>query len=77
MANQLCTNCVYCVRCYTWAEYRCLKKAIRFTSYGYSMPTKCSDYEKRDKNFKEAKCQCEDCLGNEALAEELEESEGV
>lgn len=73
MAKELCSTCTNAVRCYTWAEWRCLKKAIRFTAYGYSMPTKCSDYEKRDKNFKEPKCQCDDCLRNENLLDEESE----
>lgn len=74
MAKQnLCTSCVNCVRCYTWGEWKCLKQAVRFTSHGHSMPTKCSDYEKRDNNFKEPKCQCKDCLVNESLWDEESE----
>lgn len=75
--NALCPNCVNAVRCYTWAEWRCLKRALRFTSYGHSQPTECSDYKKRDKNFKEPRCQCDDCLRNESLIEELEEESEV
>lgn len=71
----LCASCVNSIRCNTWSEWKCTKRAVRFSSYGYSPPTKCSDYKKRDKDFKEPKCQCDDCLRNESLAEELEESE--
>lgn len=71
----LCSSCSNSIRCDTWAEWKCTKRAIRFSSYGYSMPAKCSDYVKRPKNWKEMKCQCEDCLKNESLTEELEESE--
>lgn len=72
----LCESCVSSRWCATWAEWRCLKQAIQFSSYGYSMPTKCSDYKKRDKNFKEPRCQCEDCLQNESLLDELDEESG-
>lgn len=76
MANDgLCSSCSASIFCPTWAEWKCTKRAIRFTSYGYSMPTKCNDYVKRPKNWKEMKCLCDDCLNNESLAEELEESE--
>lgn len=73
MANEgLCPNCMHSVWCPTWAEYKCLEKEIRFTQYGFEQPTTCSDYKKRDKSFKERKCQCEDCLKNEALLDEEE-----
>lgn len=73
MANEgLCPNCTHSVWCPTWAEYKCLEKEIRFTQYGFEQPTTCSDYKKRDKSFKERKCQCEDCLKNEALLDEEE-----
>lgn len=73
MAKELCSSCTNAVRCYTWAEWKCLKQAVRFSSYGYSMPTKCSDYKKRDKIFKEPKCQCDDCSRNENLLDEESE----
>lgn len=73
MANEgLCSNCTHSVRCPTWAEYKCLEKEIRFTQYGFEQPTTCADYTKRGKDFKERKCQCEDCLKNEALLDEEE-----
>lgn len=75
--TDLCASCVNAVRCYTWGEWKCLKQAVRFSSYGHSMPTKCSDYEKRGKDFKESRCQCDDCLRNESLAEELDEESEV
>lgn len=70
MGESLCASCVYSCRCTTWAEWKCLKQAIRFSSYGHVMPMKCSDYKKRDKNFKEPKCQCEDCLRDEEESKE-------
>lgn len=75
MGESLCASCTMSIYCPTWSERKCIKRAVRFSSYGYSPPAKCSDYKKRDKNFKEPRCQCEDCLRNESLAEELEESE--
>jgi hypothetical protein len=71
--TELCSTCVNSIRCKTWAEWKCLKKEIRFSQYGFKQPIKCSDYKKRGKDFKEPKCQCEDCLKNETLWEEEEE----
>ena len=68
----LCLSCVYSVWCPTWAEYKCLEKKIRFTQYGFKQPTTCDSYKKRDKNFKEHRCQCNDCLKNEVLLDEEE-----
>lgn len=71
MANDgLCKTCVYSIWCPTWAEYKCVKMNLRFTSYGFSMPVNCNVYKKRDKDFEEPKCQCEDCLKNEDLWDE-------
>ena len=69
----LCPKCDKSIRCDTWAEYKCeiLEKRI----YGYKQltdPAQCKFYRKRGKDFKEPKCQCEDCLKSERLAEELE-----
>ena len=76
MANEgLCPNCTHSVWCPTWAEYKCLEKEIRFTQYGFEQPTTCANYTKRGKDFKERKCQCEDCLKNEALLDEETENE--
>lgn len=69
MANNLCASCSNSLRCYTWGEYRCSAKKRRV----YETVAKCDDYIKRPKNWKEMRCQCDDCLRNEALAEELEE----
>lgn len=73
----LCESCVSSRWCATWAERKCVKRGLRFTAYGHFQPAECPDYKKRDKNFKEPRCQCEDCLQNESLLDELdEESEG-
>lgn len=71
----LCASCTKSIWCQTWAERKCLVRRLRFSAYGYFQPVKCPDYKKRDKNFKEQRCQCKDCLKNEALIDELEESE--
>lgn len=69
MVNEgLCPTCVNSIRCDTWAEVKCKKLKRRI--YGYKTLTECKFYGKRDRLFKEPKCQCEDCLKNEALADE-------
>ena len=73
--GDLCSNCVSGRWCPTWAERKCVKRALRFSSWGHATPISCPDYKKRDKNFKEPRCQCDDCLKNESLLDELEESE--
>lgn len=69
-ANVLCPMCIHSAWCPTWSEYKCLKKEIRFTCYGFKQPMKCTEYVKRGKDFKEQKCQCEDCLKNDLLLDE-------
>lgn len=73
MAEGLCPNCVNSIFCSTWAEWKCKKFEKRI--YGYKKLTKCKFYSKRPKDFKESKCQCDDCLKNELLWDEEEESE--
>ena len=69
MANEgLCPTCVNSIWCDTWGEFKCKKLERRI--YGYKKMTECKFYGKRDKFFKERKCQCEDCLKNESLAAE-------
>lgn len=70
MSEGLCPTCVNSIRCETWAEWKCKKLERRI--YGYAKLTDCKFYKKRDKNFKEPKCQCEDCLKNPLLAVEDE-----
>lgn len=69
MATNLCASCSNSLKCYTWAEWKCTAQTRRV----YETVTKCDDYKKRGKDFKEPRCQCDDCLRNEALIEELEE----
>lgn len=66
----LCPSCANSIWCPTWTEWKCkdLKKRI----YGYTNLTSCNNYTKRDKNFKEPKCQCKFCLVNEKLLDDLE-----
>ena len=67
-----CTSCVNGIRCSTWSEVKCKKLERRI--YGYKTLIDCKFYKKRPKDFKEPRCQCEDCLKNELLSEEyLEE----
>lgn len=66
----LCSTCTNAIYCPTWSEWKCKTHAIRFSIYGRSMPTKCADYKKRSKDFKEPKCQCDDCLKNDFLCDE-------
>lgn len=67
----LCDTCAESIFCPTWAEVKC--KALKKRIYGYKKMTKCKFYKQRPKNFKEARCQCEDCLKNDLLAGEVEE----
>ena len=69
MDKTLCETCSEAIWCPTWAEWRCKAKEKRI----YVKLTKCPDYKKRDKNFKEPKCQCESCLENADLWAEYEE----
>jgi hypothetical protein len=64
----LCNTCTKSIKCPTWSETKCTELKTRI----YSKITTCKYYKKRDKNFKEPKCQCESCLKNEALYEENE-----
>ena len=72
MTSGLCPSCDNSIWCPTWDEWKCKVKERRI--YDYKTLTKCKSYKKRDKNFKEPKCQCEDCLKNELLWGEEEEN---
>ena len=67
----LCATCTMSIWCPTWTEWKCKAKEKRI--YNYKAVTSCDDYKKRDKNFKEPKCQCKDCLENDILFEEESE----
>ncbi len=56
----LCLTCENCIECGTWGEKKCKELKIRI----YSEINNCKHHKKRGKNFKEPKCQCEDCLKN-------------
>lgn len=64
----LCPTCVNGVMCNTWGEMKCLSKKMRI--YGYKTMTVCGSYKKRPRDFKEPKCQCEECLKRAAVYEE-------
>ena len=69
----LCPTCVNSIVCPTWGEIKCTELKQRI--YGYKTMSECAGYKKRDKNFKESRCQCEDCLNNDLLVgEDMEES---
>ena len=74
MAESLCKSCANSIFCKTWAEYKC--KAFEKRMYDYKSVTKCQQYSKRPKNFKESECQCEDCLNNSTVFEEKLEEKG-
>lgn len=71
MAEQICASCVNSIYCDTWAEWKCKINEKRIYST-MELSKKCSDYKKRGKDFNEVKCQCEDCLRNESLLDEIE-----
>lgn len=74
MAESLCKSCTNSIFCKTWAEYKCIVIGKRM--YDYKSITKCNQYKKRSKDFKECNCQCEDCLNNSIIfEEELEKKE--
>lgn len=62
MINTICGTCEHSVTCDTWGEIKCLKRKQRI--YDIATVANCPHYKKRGKNFKESKCQCEDCLKN-------------
>ena len=67
----ICSTCTESLWCPTWAEVKC--KALLKRVHGYKKmtdPAQCKYYKKRGKDFKEPKCQCEDCLKNHLLVEE-------
>lgn len=75
MNKGLCCTCANSIACSTWAEWKCLIQKRRI--YEYADMTSCPDYKKRDKDFKESKCQCEDCLKNESLMDRDTEDTGA
>lgn len=56
----LCATCEKSIFCNTWGEWKC--KGLELRVYGDVV--QCGTYKKRPKDFKEPKCQCEDCLNN-------------
>lgn len=67
--DTLCSSCVNSVRCMTWSEWKCKKYEKRI----YSKRLACPEYKVRPKGFKEPMCQCEDCLKNEMILDEMDE----
>ena len=71
MANEgTCASCKNSIWCPTWAEWKCLILNGRIKGGRDVTVTSCSSYKKREKDFKERKCQCGDCLENELLLDE-------
>ena len=68
MDECLCASCTQSIYCFTCFECICNVKEQLF--YNYKTITNCEYYKKRDKNFKEPKCQCENCLENELTMED-------
>ena len=63
--SSLCSKCNNSIWCDTWAEWKCKAKKRRI--YNYKEVVKCDSYSKRPKDFKETRCQCDDCNENEML----------
>lgn len=70
MNEGLCSSCMNSIWCPTWGEWKC--KALKRRIYWSNLST-CRFYSKRGKDFKEPRCQCDGCLKNEALLDEMEE----
>ena len=70
MDECLCASCTQSIYCDTWGEWKCKAKEKRIYNYKTVTITNCEYYKKRDKNFKEPKCQCENCLENELTMED-------
>lgn len=66
--KSLCPTCIYSIWCRTWAEWKCKKLCTRIKNN--NAISRCEHYKTRPKDFKEHKCQCEDCLKNELIYEE-------
>ena len=64
----LCATCTMSIWCPTWTEWRCRGKEKRI--YNFKTLTECESYKKRDKNFKEPKCHCKDCIENDIVMED-------
>lgn len=64
--NELCVSCANSIFCETWGEWKCRDLEIRIRG----SLVECGSYKKRPRDFKESKCQCEDCLNNAALYED-------
>lgn len=58
----LCASCEHSRFCDTWAEWKCVKKCIRF-----SIPNivECNDYKKIKDVKDKPTCQCKHCLERE------------
>ena len=67
--DTLCSSCIESVFCPTWAEWKCKKFKKRI----YSKLMTCEEYKARPKDFEEPKCQCDDCLRNDILTDEMYE----
>lgn len=66
----LCPTCVNSIFCPTYADWKCLEHMRR---YPYAGARECDDYKKRPAKWEGKRCQCEDCLKNELLMDEIEE----
>ena len=62
----LCKSCENSLHCPTWGETKCKAFNMRIYETMYN----CVSYKKRSKDFKEPKCQCDQCLENPNLNEE-------
>lgn len=54
----ICAICENSIWCDTWGNYKCLEYKMRKEIEVIS----CPKFKKRQKDFKEKPCQCDDCL---------------
>ena len=58
--NELCVSCANSIFCETWGEWKCKAYDVRICD----TIVECPYYKKRPRDFKESKCQCDDCRDN-------------
>lgn len=68
--EELCFTCANSIWCNTWCEVKCVQNKKRYNPG--SCPVACDTYKKRNKSFIERPCQCEWCLANDKLRDEIE-----
>lgn len=65
-----CDTCANSIYCNTFGEIKCT--ALKMRIYDFEAVAGCKYYAKRGKDFKEPKCQCEECLRRDEYDVEVE-----